>query len=104
MGADRRDCGAAGMDRDGGRDDAGLLTGALHLPACPPACLQAALADLNQRMEEPVPINRFRPNIVVAGAEPWAEDTWRSLKLVPQGAASEQPGLIELTSVKPCDR
>jgi uncharacterized protein len=35
---------------------------------------QASLDDLNARMNEPVPMDRFRPNIVFAGGEPFEED------------------------------
>ncbi len=35
---------------------------------------QASLDDLNARLAAPLPMNRFRPNIVLAGAEPWEED------------------------------
>jgi uncharacterized protein YcbX len=35
---------------------------------------QSSLDDLNSRMEKPVPMNRFRPNIVLAGANPYEED------------------------------
>lgn len=35
---------------------------------------QASLNDLNQRMDEHLPMNRFRPNIVIDGAEPYQED------------------------------
>lgn len=42
---------------------------------------EASLADLNSRLKEPVPMTRFRPNFVVSGAEPFAEDTWRRLKI-----------------------
>ncbi|MEJ2533441.1 MAG: MOSC N-terminal beta barrel domain-containing protein, partial [Halioglobus sp.] len=38
---------------------------------------QASLDDLNARLPEPVPMNRFRPNLVVTGSEPFAEDGWR---------------------------
>jgi len=46
----------------------------------------ASLADLNDRLiargEEPVPMNRFRANIIVAGApSPFAEDTWPRVRL-----------------------
>jgi uncharacterized protein len=31
--------------------------------------------------ERPVPMNRFRPNVVVAGDESWAEDRWRRIRI-----------------------
>ena len=36
---------------------------------------EASLADLNRRLAEPLLMNRFRPNIVLRGCEPYAEDT-----------------------------
>ena len=41
----------------------------------------ASLSDLNHRLDRPVPMERFRPNLVVGGAEPWAEDGWRRLRV-----------------------
>jgi uncharacterized protein YcbX len=45
----------------------------------------ASLADLNDRLaaqqEEPVPMNRFRPNLVVTGSPPYAEDDWTRLRI-----------------------
>ena len=35
------------------------------------------MADLNRKVPEEIKLNRFRPNIVVAGSEPWAEDRWQ---------------------------
>jgi uncharacterized protein YcbX len=35
---------------------------------------QSSLDDLNKRLEEPLPINRFRPNIVFTGGGPYEED------------------------------
>lgn len=40
----------------------------------------SSLADLNARLPGPLGILRFRPNIVVSGAEPWEEDHWKSLR------------------------
>ena len=42
---------------------------------------EASLADLNDRLEQPVPMNRFRPNLVVKGCEPFAEDTWKQIQI-----------------------
>lgn len=41
----------------------------------------ASLHELNERLEAPVDMRRFRPNIVIEGAAPWQEDHWRQLKL-----------------------
>ena len=35
---------------------------------------EASLDDLNARLDSPLPVNRFRPNIVVAGCVPYEED------------------------------
>ena len=40
-----------------------------------------SLADLNSRLEEPVPMNRFRPNLVVSGGEPYEEDRWKNFQV-----------------------
>lgn len=46
---------------------------------------EASLADLNDRLvaqgEEALPMNRFRPNFVVRGCEPFAEDTWPRFRI-----------------------
>ncbi|MCU0766508.1 MAG: MOSC N-terminal beta barrel domain-containing protein [Gammaproteobacteria bacterium] len=55
---------------------------------------QGSLDDLNVRLREPLPMRRFRPNLVVAGAAPYAEDDWRRVRA----------GALELRVVKPCSR
>lgn len=56
---------------------------------------EESLAALNAALGEPVVMERFRPNIVLAGAPaPWAEDEWRRLRLGP----------ITLRIAKPCVR
>lgn len=54
----------------------------------------ASLDDLNGRLVEPVGMDRFRANLVVAGAAPWAEDDWRHLRIGP----------VRFETVKPCGR
>jgi len=41
----------------------------------------ASLEDLNARLDDPVPIDRFRPNIVVATNEPFIEDQWGEIEI-----------------------
>lgn len=55
---------------------------------------EESLADLNARLAEPIPMNRFRPNLVVRGAAPYAEDHWRTLTV----------GDTTLRWIKPCKR
>jgi uncharacterized protein len=55
---------------------------------------EASLTDLNSRLTDPLPINRFRPNLVVAGCEAYEEDRWSSIQI----------GGISFEVVKPCDR
>jgi hypothetical protein len=55
---------------------------------------QASLDDLNKRLKEPLPINRFRPNFVFVGGEPYEEDEWRNFKI----------GKNSFAGVKPCAR
>lgn len=42
---------------------------------------QSSLDDLNARLDVRVPMNRFRPNFVFTGGEPFEEDTWRDLSI-----------------------
>ena len=42
---------------------------------------EASLADLDARLSEPVPMSRFRPNLVLSGAPAYAEDGWSSIRI-----------------------
>jgi len=42
---------------------------------------EASLGDLNQRLDAPLPMNRFRPNLVVCGCEAFAEDSWQEIRI-----------------------
>jgi len=55
---------------------------------------QESLNDLNTRLKTPVPMNRFRPNIVIEGCKAYAEDTWSKIKI----------GNLTFEVVKPCVR
>ncbi len=55
---------------------------------------EASLEDLNSRLERPLPMNRFRPNIVLAGTDPYDEDRIDELS----------DGALRLKIVKPCTR
>jgi uncharacterized protein len=55
---------------------------------------EGSLDDLNQRLATPVPLERFRPNLVVAQAPAFAEDSWHTLQI----------NQHTFHVVKPCDR
>ena len=66
---------------------------------------EASLADLNERIarranesdEEPpatLSMDRFRPNLVLEGSEPFEEDSWRTVRI----------GETLFRSTKPCER
>jgi uncharacterized protein YcbX len=55
---------------------------------------QSSLDELNQRLEVPVSMDRFRPNLVFSGGEAYAEDQFKQLQI----------GEVEFQVVKPCAR
>jgi len=55
---------------------------------------QASLDDLARRVGRPLEMLRFRPNLVVSGAEPYAEDGWKRIRI----------GQLTFRVVKPCSR
>jgi len=42
---------------------------------------QASLDDLNSRLQSPLPMNRFRPNIVFTGGDPFLEDSMKQFEI-----------------------
>jgi uncharacterized protein YcbX len=55
---------------------------------------QASLDELNGRLEQPIPMDRFRPNIVFTGGKPFEEDQLPPFSI----------GGIQFKAVKPCAR
>jgi uncharacterized protein YcbX len=55
---------------------------------------QSALDDLNIRLESPVPMDRFRPNLVFSGGPAYIDDTWDKVKI----------GNARFKITKPCAR
>ncbi len=55
---------------------------------------EASLNDLNARLDNPVDMLRFRPNVVVKGDVPFQEDDWKKVMI----------GDIPFDIVKPCSR
>jgi uncharacterized protein YcbX len=55
---------------------------------------QASLDDFNSRSSTPVTMDHFRTNLVVDGCEPFAEDSWKRIRI----------GEVEFEAVKPCSR
>lgn len=55
---------------------------------------QASLDDLNSKLTSPLPMNRFRPNIVFTGGLPFQEDDMKQFSI----------GEIQFFGVKPCAR
>jgi hypothetical protein len=58
------------------------------------AALNELVAQGRRADEGPLPMVRFRPNLVVAGDRPWAEDGWRRIRV----------GDAVFRAVKGCDR
>jgi len=55
---------------------------------------EASVDDLNSRLKTPVEAMRFRPNILLRGCAPFAEDGWKTIRI----------GDAVIDILKPCDR
>jgi uncharacterized protein YcbX len=58
------------------------------------AAVNGWIAEGTKADEGPIPMRRFRPNVVVSGAEAWAEDKWRRVRIGP----------VTFRNAKGCDR
>ena len=56
--------------------------------------LVESLDALNRELAQPITMDRFRPNLVIAGAAPFAEDAWTRLRIGP----------VSLRMANPCTR
>ncbi|MEM9980721.1 MAG: MOSC N-terminal beta barrel domain-containing protein, partial [Cyanobacteria bacterium P01_D01_bin.2] len=68
---------------------------------------EASLANLNAKLDIPVPMNRFRPNFVVSGCDAHAEDSWAQIRIgeivfdLPKGCdRCSIPGVDQATGVQ----
>ncbi|KAK4962241.1 hypothetical protein LTR66_009064 [Elasticomyces elasticus] len=68
---------------------------------------ESSLEDLNRRLKEngqdELTVERFRPNIVIKGGEPWQEDTWKRIRVSPKNV-SEKATSLDLDVVARCAR
>ena len=55
---------------------------------------RGSLDDLNTRTPAPTSMRRFRPNFVIGGGTPYAEDAWRRIRI----------GAVEFEGVENCER
>jgi uncharacterized protein YcbX len=53
-----------------------------------------SIAELNQRLDQPVLLNRFRANVLVGNSKPWEEDAWVEMST----------DKVSMELVKPCAR
>jgi uncharacterized protein len=87
---------AAGMGRQANPAFAGTVAAPIGFPDAYPflVCNTASLEDLNSHLPAPIPMVRFRPNLVLEGLPAWAED--RIDTLIFEG--------LTVRLVKPCTR
>ncbi|MEX1132792.1 MAG: MOSC N-terminal beta barrel domain-containing protein [Flavobacteriales bacterium] len=78
------------------RSDEGNAKGLTSLSDAFPYLItsQASLDDLNARLPSPIGMERFRPNLVVAGGTPFQEDVWTEITI----------GKVRFQLARPCAR
>ncbi|QBC42734.1 MOSC domain-containing protein [Iodobacter fluviatilis] len=55
---------------------------------------ESSLADLNHRLDQKLSMQRFRPNLIMQGADAFAEDSWKKIRI----------GEVIFSFIKPCTR
>jgi uncharacterized protein len=87
---------APDMERTANPAFAGPTAAPINFPDGYPVliCNVASLDELNRRLPKPIPMERFRPGIVIEGVPAWAEDRIDTLTV----------GRVTLRLVKPCTR
>ena len=87
---------APDMVRAANRQFAGATPAPLNFPDGYPllVCNESSLEALNVRLPAAIPMERFRPNLVLKGLPAWAEDEIDTITL----------GAVTLRLVKPCTR
>jgi uncharacterized protein len=87
---------APDMVRNANKQFAGATPAPLNFPDGYPllVCNESSLEDLNPRLPAPIPMERFRPNLVLTGLPAWAEDEIDTITV----------GAVTLRLVKPSIR
>lgn len=70
---------------------------------------EASLNELNSRLtksgENPITVERFRPNIIIKGNIPWSEDSWKLVRVRDNDKSTEEKtGGLELDILSRCMR
>ncbi|KAJ0062832.1 hypothetical protein NL108_008121, partial [Boleophthalmus pectinirostris] len=65
-------------------------------PDCGPVMIlsEASVKDLSSKLEKPVTVERFRPNVIISDCEPFDEDSWEEIQI----------GSVRLKRVMACGR
>jgi len=87
---------APDMVRTANKQFAGATPAPINFPDGYPllVCNESSLEEFNPRLPSTIPIERFRPNLVLKGLPAWAEDEIDTITL----------GAVTLRLVKPCTR